>query len=77
MGRHCAWYPLPDGGMMHVMYGSSRQPRCRFCKRLADFECDGWKDGGGTCDAPMCAAHRTRTPGQRDLCPDCAKAVTV
>lgn len=51
--------------------GNKRKKRCAWCGAPADYLCDG-VSVNKTCDAPMCARHRTSMGPDRDLCPDCS-----
>lgn len=64
----------PNGeGLVRLCGVRGKQtPRCAFCGASGLRLCDGPKDGGGTCDRPICPAHARHTEPDLDLCPVCA-----
>ena len=57
-----------------------RAKPCAFCGKTSTRLCDGkWVSEGKktSCDKPICEAHRTVLPGDRDYCPDCEKRTRV
>ena len=45
----------------------------RVCERPGDFQCDGQKPDGKTCDRHVCKEHALHVGHNRDLCPSCAR----
>lgn len=67
------------GGSAHLCGGRGRRPKCSVpgCGRDQAALCDHpveRQGGKGTCDASMCAAHRTSVGKNRDHCPAHVKA---
>lgn len=71
MPRYGEWIRMPDGTAGHVSYsGPRRRPKCRHCRRRADYECD-FPDPSresGTCDAPLCKFCAVFFPRDRHEC---------
>jgi hypothetical protein len=68
MPRHCT--PLPDAGW--ICTSGPRPPVCKYCGRLAGFQCDGAQPGTKkTCDVHLCEQHAQQVGEDLHLCADC------
>lgn len=76
MPRQCI--PIPGG---FICGPRAPVPRCSVpsCGRPAEFECDYPipRKKSGTCDARLCAAHRTEIAPGRDACPPHSKQTAI
>ena len=68
----CRSIPVP-GGIAILCGPRAKAKPCSVpeCRRPGAFLCDHPVTGRktGTCDAPLCVQHATRTAYEKDLCP--------
>ncbi len=61
-----------SGGTAIVCSRGSKQPkRCYVCNVPTDLLCDGQKEGGKTCDRPVCQKHSRHVAYNTDVCLEC------
>lgn len=73
----CDSVRLPNGAIAIVCSRGGRRLKaepCSVCGKAAGRLCDFPTGKGRTCDAPLCSSCSTKLSGDRDLCPDHAKA---
>lgn len=55
-----------QGNVTAIICSRPKKQKCAYCDELSTKLCDHPKDGGGTCDAPMCWRHAWQPPGDLD-----------
>ena len=64
------FYPLKDGGYVHIKMAKRPRRRCAFCTTgYEHFLCDFPLGDGHTCDKPMCLRCVVPVADGIDYCP--------
>lgn len=64
----CSTVKLPGGGVA-IVCGPRRKQNLCSCRAYAKLQCDWPKEGGGTCDKPICRSCARSAGPDTDYCP--------